>query len=129
MSMFERCGYERIKMLATSHIHIKAQVKFSLREPWRHMGECSCSTTHSWPCHWAEVSGHIHAPSVLPVCGNNTEFQLNRRLAVPQSSPVHFDMEKNLLPVRRVLPWFLCCPIISLVIVLTMLAWLLKCVV
>jgi len=50
------------------------------------------------------VSGHIHAPSVLPVWGNNTEFQLNRSLAVPQSSPVHFDMEKNLLPVLRLLP-------------------------
>lgn len=50
------------------------------------------------------MSGHIHAPSVLPVWGNNPEFQLNRSLAVPQISPVHFDMEKNLLRVPRVLP-------------------------
>jgi len=46
-----------------------------------------------------EASGHIHAPSLLPVWGNNPEFQLNRKLAVPQSLSVHFGLEKNLLPV------------------------------
>ena len=50
------------------------------------------------------MSGHIHASSVLPVWGKNPEFQLSRRLAVPQTSSVHFDLEKNLLPVPRVLP-------------------------
>ena len=50
------------------------------------------------------MSGHIHAPSVLPVWGNNPDFHLNRSLGVPHSSHVHFDMEKNLLPVPRVLP-------------------------
>ena len=71
VSMFERCGYERIKMLATSHVHIKAKVKFSLCVTWRHMGDCSCSITHSWPYHCVEVSGHIHVPPVLPVWRNN----------------------------------------------------------
>jgi hypothetical protein len=115
MSVFGRCGCEGIKILATSHVHIKAKVKFSLCVPWRHMGECSCCITQSWPCHWVEVSGHICAPSVLPVWGNNPELQLNRRLAVSQSSSVHFGLEKNLLPMPRVPPWFPCCPTISLV--------------
>jgi hypothetical protein len=52
----------------------------------RHEGvlrERKKSSTHSWPLHWMEVSGHLHSPAALPK-GKSPYYPLDRRLGGPQ---------------------------------------------
>jgi hypothetical protein len=52
-------------------------------------------STHSWPRHWMEVSGQLHAPAALLP---GKEYPLNRRLGEPQSRSWRGGEEKNSQP-------------------------------
>jgi hypothetical protein len=71
--------------------------------PWRRIGEWSYSSIHSFPLHWMEVSGQLHAPTVLPP-GKGLWYPLCRRLGGPQSRSSRGGKEKNSQPLLEIEP-------------------------
>jgi hypothetical protein len=61
------------------------------------MGEWMYRYTFSWPRHYLEVSGELHAPAALPP-GEEPRYPLDRRLGGPQSRPGRHEEEKILDP-------------------------------
>jgi hypothetical protein len=59
------------------------------------MGEWAYRSTYSWPLHWLEMSGQLHAPAALPL-GKESLVPLDRRLGWPQSRSGRHGEEKIL---------------------------------
>jgi hypothetical protein len=65
-------------------INVKLSLCFQVSTtPWRRIGGVEISSTLSWPRHYLEVSGQLHALAALPQ-GKNPCYPLDRRLSVPQ---------------------------------------------
>jgi hypothetical protein len=58
---------------------------------------CMFSSMYSWPRHWLEVSGQLHAPVDLP-SGKSLRYPLDTRLGVLQNISGRRREENNLAP-------------------------------
>jgi hypothetical protein len=77
------CEFEFTFGLEDQLVRTYVHTKFCTT-PWRCMGEWMYRSTFSWPRHYLEVSGQLHAPAALPP-GKSPRYPLDRRMGGPQS--------------------------------------------
>jgi hypothetical protein len=62
--------------------------------PWGRIVEWMYSSTHSWPRHWMEVSGYLHAPAALSP-RRKARYPMYERLCGPHSRSGRAGEEKT----------------------------------
>jgi hypothetical protein len=70
--------------------------------PWRCMGERKYNYD-SWPRHYMELNGKLHAPAALPP-GKEPPLLLRYEVGWPKSRSGRCGVEKNLLPLPGMKP-------------------------